>query len=160
MPPTASKTIVPALSKYSGTLKDLNGKPITYPAGVTFSIYTSQEGGDPLWTEMQNEPDQSGHYTVTLGSTTSKGLPADVFESGEARWLGVRIVGQISRNVNYHEGNSRLRSERRRFYRQRESGADQHVLRGPDSSMERQRLGVRIDPYEYYGRSGTHGRRL
>src|SRR6202050_5201877 len=29
-----------------------------------------------------------------LGSTTSQGLPADLFASGEARWLGVQAQGQ------------------------------------------------------------------
>ena len=29
-----------------------------------------------------------------LGSTTAAGLPADVFSSGDARWLGVQPAGQ------------------------------------------------------------------
>ena len=37
---------------------------------------------------------QDGRYSVTLGSTTSGGLPEDVFVSGEARWLAVQIQGQ------------------------------------------------------------------
>ena len=31
---------------------------------------------------------------VALGSTSSQGLPANVFASGEARWLGVQVQGQ------------------------------------------------------------------
>ena len=45
--------------------------------------------------ETQNvTPGRTGQYTVTLGATTSEGLPADVFASGEARWLAVQVVGQ------------------------------------------------------------------
>jgi hypothetical protein len=60
-----------------------------------FPALQDQQGGSPLWMEIQNvQTDKSGHYTVMLGSTTSGGLPRDVFVSGEARWLGVQVVGQ------------------------------------------------------------------
>src|SRR5215469_14936610 len=73
---TTSNSVVPTVSKYTGTLKDLSGKPVTTPASITFSIYKDADGGDPLWSETQNvEPDRSGQYTVTLGSTSSEGLP-------------------------------------------------------------------------------------
>jgi hypothetical protein len=62
--------------------------------GVTFSLYKDSQGGSPLWLETQNgETDKNGHYIVMLGSTTSHGLPADLFDSGEARWLGVPTGG-------------------------------------------------------------------
>jgi trimeric autotransporter adhesin len=45
--------------------------------------------------EVQNvQPDKTGHYTLTLGSTNKEGLPASLFASGEARWLGVQPQGQ------------------------------------------------------------------
>jgi hypothetical protein len=45
--------------------------------------------------ETQNvQADKAGHYSVALGSTSSQGLPANVFASGEARWLGVQVQGQ------------------------------------------------------------------
>jgi len=40
------------------------------------------------------QPDQTGRYTVMLGSTSSYGLPADIFVAGEAHWLGVQPQGQ------------------------------------------------------------------
>jgi hypothetical protein len=40
-------------------------------------------------------PDKTGHYTVMLGSTTTQGLPSEVFASGEARWLEVQAQGQV-----------------------------------------------------------------
>src|SRR5271154_7177027 len=86
---------VPPLVNFSGVLTDINGKPLTAAVGVTFSLYKDQQGGAPLWLETQNvKPNSTGHYTVTLGSTTSQGIPANIFASGEARWLGTQVQGQ------------------------------------------------------------------
>jgi hypothetical protein len=91
----AASGIVPQLVKFGGTLTDVNGKPLAGTVGVTFSLYKDQEGGAPLWMETQNvQPDKAGHYSITLGSATSHGLPAGTFASGEARWLGVQAQGQ------------------------------------------------------------------
>src|SRR5579872_2811516 len=87
--------VVPTLMNFSGTIADVNGKPVTGVLGVTFYLYKDSEGGAPLWMETQNvQPDRTGHYSVTLGSTTSAGLPTDLFASGEARWLAVQPQGQ------------------------------------------------------------------
>jgi hypothetical protein len=92
---TTATSAVPKVVNYSGTLKDLNGRPLTGVTGVTFLLYKEAQGGAPLWMETQNvQPSKDGRYSATLGSTTSRGLPADVFVSGEARWLGVQIQGQ------------------------------------------------------------------
>jgi len=94
-PPAATTSIVPALVNFSGTLTDLNGKPLTGVTGVTFILYKDSDGGAPLWMETQNVyPDKKGQYSVVLGSSSSQGLPGDLFTSGEARWLAVQIVGQ------------------------------------------------------------------
>jgi hypothetical protein len=87
--------VVPTLVSFSGTLTDLDHKPLAGIAGVTFCIYKDQQGGTPLWMETQNvQLDREGKYAVQLGSTKSHGLPADLFASGEARWLGVQAQGQ------------------------------------------------------------------
>ena len=91
----AASGIVPPVVKFGGALTDVNGKPVTGTVGVTFSLYKESQGGAALWVETQNLTlDKTGHYTVMLGSTTSQGIPADVFASGEARWLGVQAQGQ------------------------------------------------------------------
>jgi hypothetical protein len=88
-------SIVPTLVNFKGALTDVNGKPLTGTVGVTFYLYHDSEGGAPLWMETQNvQADKSGRYAVSLGATTSAGLPTDVFVSGEARWLGVQPYGQ------------------------------------------------------------------
>jgi hypothetical protein len=89
---TASNAIVPRLVNFSGKAVDADGKTIAGTAGVTFAIYSEQSGGSPLWLETQNvQADSKGNYTAQLGATKSDGLPLDLFTSGDARWLGVRI---------------------------------------------------------------------
>ncbi len=92
---TNTNVAVPPLVRFSGILNDVNGKPLAGVVGVTFLLYKDEQGGAPLWLETQNlTADKSGHYTVMLGSTSSEGLPTDLFASGEAHWLGVQAEGQ------------------------------------------------------------------
>lgn len=85
---------VPPLVKFNGVLTGVDGKAPGV-VGVTFLLYRDQQGGAPLWMETQNvQPNASGHYTAMLGATSSSGLPADIFASGEARWLAVQVAGQ------------------------------------------------------------------
>ena len=91
----SASSSVPPLVNFNGVLADSNGKPLTGTVGVTFYLYQDQQGGAPLWLETQNvQADKTGHYSVALGSATSQGLPASVFASGEARWLGVEVHGR------------------------------------------------------------------
>jgi hypothetical protein len=91
----SANVMVPPMVNFTGVLTDDNGKPLIGRVGSTFSIYKDSEGGAPLWIETQNvQADKSGHYTVMLGSTSSQGLPTNIFVSGEARWLGVQAQGQ------------------------------------------------------------------
>ncbi len=93
--PTNTGNPVPPLVNFSGVIADVNGKPLTGAVGVTFAIYQEQQGSSPLWLETQNvSPDKTGHYSVTLGSTTGSGIPSQIFVGGEARWLGVQPQGQ------------------------------------------------------------------
>jgi len=89
-----SSAVVPRLVNFSGIARDGQGKTIAGTVGATFSIYKDESGGAPLWLETQNvQADARGKFTVQLGSTKPEGLPLDLFTSGEARWLGVRING-------------------------------------------------------------------
>jgi hypothetical protein len=77
---TNTNVAVPPLVNFSGVLTDVNGKPLTGVVGVTFLLYKDSQVGAPLWMETQNvQPDKTGYYTVMLGSTSSQGLPADIF---------------------------------------------------------------------------------
>jgi hypothetical protein len=89
---TPAADVVPRLISYSGTLKDDQNRPVARVTGVTFLIYKDEDGGAPLWLETQNvQPDALGHYTVQLGAASTHGLPAEIFRSGEGRWLALQI---------------------------------------------------------------------
>jgi hypothetical protein len=93
--PSASTAVVPQLIKFSGTLLDEQDRPMKGPVGVTFALYGQQSGGAALWLETQNmRPDENGNYTVLLGVYSANGVPAELFTSGEARWLGVQVGQQ------------------------------------------------------------------
>jgi hypothetical protein len=88
------QTVVPRLVSFSGRATGPQGKTITGPASVTFAIYKDQAEGSPLWLETQNVmADGKGNYGVQLGATQPGGLPLDLFSSGDARWMGVRVNG-------------------------------------------------------------------
>ena len=63
--------------------------------GITFTLYSEQTGGAALWLETQNvTADSNGQSTALLGSTKPDGLPAELFTSEQARWVGVQVSGQ------------------------------------------------------------------
>ncbi len=89
--PTA-QAAVPQLIKFSGTLANLAGKPVSGAVDVTFSLYSQESGGTPLWFETQTvEADSLGRCSVLLGAMTPTGVPMELFTSGEAHWLGVQV---------------------------------------------------------------------
>jgi hypothetical protein len=65
--------------------------------GVTFSIYPDQQSTSALWTETQTIEVSSGKYTALLGSSTTSGLPPEIFGGDQAHWLGVRVNGSEKR---------------------------------------------------------------
>jgi len=86
---------VPRLLRFTGAAKDSVGSAMSGTIGVTFALYSEQTGGAPLWLETQNVPvDANGHYSILLGSNKAEGLPAALFVSEQARWVGVQISGQ------------------------------------------------------------------
>ena len=86
---------LPRLVRFGGSVKDLNGNPLTGVVGITFALYSEQTGGGALWLETQNvTADGNGHYVALLGSSKPDGLPTDLFTSAQARWVGVQVSGQ------------------------------------------------------------------
>jgi hypothetical protein len=77
------------LIRWSSTAPEQAGKTVT----MTFRLFADSAGGESLWRETQSVrvgPD--GRYSVLLGTTSADGLPRELFEAGEARWIGVRIA--------------------------------------------------------------------
>jgi trimeric autotransporter adhesin len=87
---------VPPLIPFSSVATDEGGNSLSGVVSLTFSLYAAQQGGEPLWTETQNnvQLDPTGHYSVQLGITKPNGVSTTLFTTGEARWLGVQIAGQ------------------------------------------------------------------
>jgi hypothetical protein len=86
---------VPRLLRFGATIKDEYGNPLNGRLRVTFSLYSEQTGGTPLWQETQNlSLDSNGRYSAMLGSTQPNGVPLGLFTSAEAQWLGVTPQGQ------------------------------------------------------------------
>ena len=93
--PAQTASALPRLVHFGGTVKDLNGSPLTRVVGMTFAFYSEKTGGAPRWRGTQNvTADSSGHYVVLLGSTRPEGLPADLFTTEQAHWVGVQVAGQ------------------------------------------------------------------
>jgi trimeric autotransporter adhesin len=93
--PTETASALPRLVRFSGTVKDLNGNPLTGVVGITFALYSEQTGGAALWLETQNvTADNNGHYVALLGSAKPDGLPTDLFTTEQARWVGAQVSGQ------------------------------------------------------------------
>ncbi|ABF41110.1 hypothetical protein Acid345_2109 [Candidatus Koribacter versatilis Ellin345] len=87
---------VPKLIRFSGQLENNAAGTV----GITFTLHKGQHDSDSLWIETQNvKLDSSGKYTVLLGATKADGVPMDLFTSGEAQWLGIRIEGQPEQRV-------------------------------------------------------------
>jgi hypothetical protein len=91
---------VPPLILFSNVATDEGGNSMSGAVSITFSLYTAQQGGEPLWTETQRnvQLDPTGHYSVQLGVTQPNGVPTTLFTTGEARWLGVRIAEQVEQS--------------------------------------------------------------
>ncbi len=86
---SVSSQSVPRLINISGVFRPANGQPASAVETVTLSIYADPEGGAPLWQETQTIAlDAQGRYALLLGATQADGIPAAVFGTGEAKWLG------------------------------------------------------------------------
>src|SRR5262245_21869181 len=70
---------VPRLIAFNGVVRDQSNRPLSGVVGVSFALYKDQEGGAPLWTEIQNlQLDDQGRYGVLLGSTQGGGVPIEL----------------------------------------------------------------------------------
>jgi trimeric autotransporter adhesin len=95
-PTLIANASLPSVIRFSGKAGDPSTKPVAGLVGITFALYEQETGGPALWLETQNvQLDATGHYTVLLGTTKPEGLPAEIFFSGQARWIGVQVSGQV-----------------------------------------------------------------
>src|SRR4051812_26641626 len=85
-------TAVPRLMWFSGAYQPTDGSPTAPMESVTLSVYRDEKGGQAIWHERQDVVvAANGRFSVLVGSNTPDGMPADLFTSGEPRWLGVLV---------------------------------------------------------------------
>jgi hypothetical protein len=85
-------TSVPRIVRVTSTFHPADGRPPAAVETMTLSLYAEETGGVPLWQETQTvsvNPD--GRFTLLLGSTRPEGLPLDLVNSGEPRWLAIHV---------------------------------------------------------------------
>jgi hypothetical protein len=89
---SATQVVVPRLIRFSGIVKDAGAASTV---GITFTLHEGQKDNTALWIETQNvQLDGTGKYTVLLGATKAEGIPTEMFTSGKAQWLGIRVENQ------------------------------------------------------------------
>ncbi|QEH37133.1 Collagen triple helix repeat (20 copies) [Aquisphaera giovannonii] len=59
---------------------------------LRFNVYGSNRGGTPLFTEVQAVNAANHRFSVTLGSATSGGIPASVFEQNSSLYISYSRV--------------------------------------------------------------------
>jgi len=118
---------------FSGLLSDRGGAAVASATSVTFALYDTREGGEVLWTEVQQvQPDASGRYTVYLGSSTP--LPQESFSQEQARWLEVVANGRALPRVALVAVPYALRAADAETLAGRP--ASSFVVAGPDGKLE------------------------
>ena len=92
---SSTRRSVPRQLPISGRLVNADGTPRSGIVTVALALYAEQHAIDPLWGEQQViELDANGRYTFLLGATQPDGVPAELFTSGDARWLGMTVQGE------------------------------------------------------------------
>ena len=66
---------VPRTISYQGYLKDSAGKPITAATSLTFRLYSTTSGVNPVWSESRSVTPVNGVYAVGLGETSPLPIP-------------------------------------------------------------------------------------
>jgi hypothetical protein len=84
----------PGILKLRGVLRDHNGKRLAGGVvGVLFAAYEQQEGGAPLWQEVQNiEVDNQGRFTALVDPTSNGEVPPELFGPKKGIWLGKQVL--------------------------------------------------------------------
>jgi endosialidase-like protein len=89
---SAVLTPVPRLIWFTDTFHPADNLPVAPLEKISVAVYRDREGGDVVWRETQNVVmNADGRYRILMGSTSSDGIPLDVFTSGEPRWIGITV---------------------------------------------------------------------
>lgn len=75
---------------YEGYLASESGVPFDGSVDIEFSIYDSDAGGVPLWTDTRLVAIRRGLFNVELGGV-ARPFPTGLFEA--PIWLGLKVAG-------------------------------------------------------------------
>lgn len=94
--PTQTPTLAaPTLFRMAGTLQMATGEPRTGVVVLVATLYNAQSDTTPLWSEAQTVTlDQTGRYSILVGSSLEGGVPREYFLNGSGLWLGVAVQGE------------------------------------------------------------------
>jgi hypothetical protein len=94
LPPAQEPDPTGVTIPYPGRLAADAGQPVADGAyDFTFALYDAETGGEPLWSEVQEDVAvQEGAFNVLLGS--ANGILVEILDGGE-RWLAVGILVEI-----------------------------------------------------------------
>ena len=85
-------TPVPRVIWFNGAFHPADKRPVASVETVTVAVYREREGGVAVWQETQIVTmEADGRYSLLMGSTSSDGMPLEVFTSGEPRWIGITV---------------------------------------------------------------------
>ncbi|MCU1286058.1 MAG: hypothetical protein JWO13_2408 [Acidobacteriales bacterium] len=66
-----------------------------FPNAVTFRLYSNESDISAVWQETQVVVSHPGSYNhIALVGATTNGVPAEVFSSENAHWLGIQCTGE------------------------------------------------------------------
>jgi hypothetical protein len=88
---------VPPLIQFSSVATDDGGNTLSGVVNLTFSLYAAQQGGEPLWTETQNNVplDPTGHYSRTTWDHQAEWRAHDSVHCGGSALAGSADRGAI-----------------------------------------------------------------
>jgi len=89
---------VPPLIQFSNVATDEGGNSLSGVVSISFSLYNSQQGGSPLWTDIQKniQLDPTGHYSVQLGITNPTGCQRPYLPRAKRAGWGCRLPDKRS----------------------------------------------------------------
>jgi hypothetical protein len=89
---------IPTVVRFGGVLRESDGSASQGVHGITFAIYKQKIGGTAEWSETRNVTlDSEGRFSVLLGLEHPSGIPAEIFQNGESRWVGMTPEDGVER---------------------------------------------------------------
>jgi len=99
----AARTASPALVAPTSRVVSISGAVPGLMRGkvnLVFTVYSSAQGGSPLFTETQRVAVVRGRFTAFLGASTQDGLPPSLFQANDSLYVGVSTPRRPGRQLS------------------------------------------------------------